>query len=273
MVLIIGVIALITINLIILSITSKSNHNHYGLERWTLPLIAPFQKTVTGTINSLRDLWRHYFFLVSAAEENERLRTALRREQEKNLHLHEIALSNARLRKLLSFQKNIEHRYISAEVIGKDPSSWFKTIIIDKGFVDGIDRGYPVVVTEGIVGQIMAVSDHYAKVLLIIDSNSAADALVQRTRARGIIQGQATDQYIFKYVLRKYPVRVDDIVVSSGLDGVFPKGISIGRVSSVTKGKSGIFQEINVTPSVDFEKLEEVLVLLIPSKHEVVKSE
>ena len=95
-----------------------------------------------------------------------------------------------------------------------------------------------VVIPEGIAGQTTEVSAHYSKVLLIIDHNSAVDALVQRDRARGIIKGGSADQCIFKYVLRKHDVVVDDIVVSSGLDGVFPKGLSVGYVSGVVKPKS-----------------------------------
>jgi len=122
------------------------------------------------------------------------------------------------------------------------------------------------VVPKGIAGQVTDVSANYSKVLLIIDHNSAVDALVQNDRARGIIQGDAAGQCLFKYVLRKHDIKIGDIVVSSGLDGVFPKGLAVGYVSAVVKPKSGIFQEVTVIPYVDFEKLEEVLIVLNPKK-------
>ena len=151
---------------------------------------------------------------------------------------------------------------LAAEVIGKDPSSWFKTIIIDKGSTDGVGRGDPVVVPEGIAGQIMEVAENYSKVLLIIDRNSAVDSLVQRTRARGVIKGESIRQCTLEYVLQKNEVKAGDTIVSSGLDGVYPKGLRVGEVSEVNTGSSGIFKEVIVNPYVDFEKLEEVLVIV-----------
>jgi rod shape-determining protein MreC len=150
---------------------------------------------------------------------------------------------------------------LAAEVIGRDPSSWFKTIIVNKGMEDGVQEGVPVVVPEGVVGLVVEVASNYSKVLLIIDQNSAVDGLVQRTRSRGVIQGNPSGECIFKYVLRKHEVILGDTVVSSGMDGVFPKGLRIGRVSEIIKLNAGIFQEIIVTPYVDFEKLEEVLII------------
>ena len=119
-----------------------------------------------------------------------------------------------------------------------------------------------MIVAEGIVGQVSNVASHYAKVFLITDRNSAVDALVQRNRARGVINGNLSDQCFLKHTLRKYDINVGDAVVSSGVDGVFPKGLRIGNVSKVVKHDSRIFQEITVAPYVDFEKLEEVFVVL-----------
>ena len=112
------------------------------------------------------------------------------------------------------------------------------------------------------MGQIMAVSYHYAKVLLLTDRSSAIDALVQRTRTRGIVEGAAKAYCQFKYVVRKANIGVGDMVVSSGLDGVFPKGLRVGSVTETAKGPSGIFQEVSIRPFVDFERLEEVLVIV-----------
>ena len=268
MVMIVGVIVLIAVNIILLSVFNRRYVSYYRPGRIAISLIAPFQKASTSSIRFVRDIWRHYFFVVNVAKENDNYQKALNKAFENNIQLKEFELSNSRLRNLLNFKKTITDRVLSAEVIGKDPSPWFKTVLIDKGENDGVETGMAVVVPKGIAGQVTDVSANYSKVLLIIDHNSAVDALVQNDRARGIIQGDAAGQCLFKYVLRKHDIKIGDIVVSSGLDGVFPKGLAVGYVSAVIKPKSGIFQDVTVSPYVDFEKLEEVLIVLNPKKQE-----
>jgi rod shape-determining protein MreC len=272
MVMIIGVLVLIAANVIALSVTSR----HYkvsGPGSVAISLVAPFQGVVTGSIRFVRGLWKHYFFLVSAAKENDELKKTVSYAAEEHNRCSELNLANIRLRSLLNFQQSMPHQVLAAEVIGKDPSPWYKTIMIDKGKDDGVEKGMAVVIPEAIAGQVMDVSTHYSKVLLIIDPNSAVDAVVQKTRARGIIKGESSGRCLFKYVLRKDDVRVGNRVVSSGLDGVFPKGLGVGHVSGVIRRTSGIFQEVTVIPSVDFEKLEEVLVVLTPPEHEFVSGQ
>ena len=263
MVLIVGGVVLITVNVILLSVTSKSQSTS-GFGRVGLSFVAPFQELVTRSVRFAREIWGHYFFLVSVYQENEELKKSLNDAIEKNNQWNELKLANDRLRNLLSFQKSLTNRVVAAEVIGKDPSVWFKTVIIDKGKADGLQKGLPVVLPQGIAGQAIEASDRYSKVMLIIDRNSAVDALVQRSRARGIIKGASADQCRFEFVLRKNDVQVGDTVVTSGFDGVYPKGLRIGHVSDLSERSSDIFYEITVTPFVDFEKLEEVLVILRP---------
>lgn len=271
MVMAVAVIVLIAVNIIVLSITGSRGSSPGSAGRIAIFLLAPIQDAVAGSIRSIRGVWEHYFFLVSAAKENDALKKALNLAVERNNQCIEIELANSRIRKFFDFRKTKSEEVLAAEVIGKDPSSWFRTIIIDKGKAEGVKKGFPVVVPEGIAGQVVDVSSHYSKVLLIVDRNSAVDALVQRTRARGIIKGESVDRYIFNYVLRKNDVKVGDMVVSSGLDGVYPKGLRIGNVSEVIKRNSGIFQDVAVIPTVDFEKLEEVLIILKTHNDEFVK--
>jgi len=262
-VVIVGAILLIAVNVIILSVTS-TRYPSFGPGRIVVALIAPFQNAVVETFRAAGDVWRHYFLLVGVSRENEELKRTLGRLREENHQLQEVALSNRRLRSLLAFQKSSERRAVAAEVIGTDPSPWFQSIIIDKGKKDGLSKSLPVVVPDGVVGQVVEAAGHYSRVLLIIDQNSAVDALVQRTRARGIVAGAAESGCTFKYVLRKHDVQVSDVVVTSGLDGVFPKGLRVGQVSGVVKRAAGIFQEVSVMPYANFETLEEVLVILTP---------
>ncbi len=267
---IVGVVVLIVVNIIALSISSHRQPLQ-GHGRIAIYLIAPFQKTVTNSIRFVKGIWKHYFFLVTTAQENDRYRKALRKTRESANRCSELKLANDRLRDLIHFKKRIHSGVIAAEVIAKDPSPWFKAVIIDKGEKDSIKKGMAVVVSEGIVGQVVDISAGYSKVLLMIDHNSSVDAMVRRTRARGVILGESTRRCQFNYVLRKNDVEVGDTVISSGLDGVYPKGLVVGNVVGVVKRSYGIFQEVTVMPGVDFEKLEEVLVILNSPVHKFVE--
>ncbi len=273
MLLIVGAIVLIVVNIIILYI-SGSRYRSFGFGRVAIFFVAPLQEAVTDSIRFTKGIWNHYFYLVSTAQENDNLKIKLSQAVAKNSQYNEVELSNQRLRNLLNFKETTTSKILAAEVISVDPSSWFKAIIIDKGSLDGVEKGLPVVIRQGIAGQVVNVSSRYSKIMLIIDRNSSVDALVQRTRARGIIKGEATaKQCLFKYVLRKDDVRVGDKIVASGLDGVFPKGLPVGDVKEVVRRSSGVFQEVRVVPYIDFEKLEEVLVILNPPKYEFVSKQ
>jgi len=273
MLLIVGAIVLIVVNITILYI-SGSRYRSFGFGRVAIFIVAPVQEAVTDSIRFAKGIWNHYFYLVSVAQENDNLTKQLSRAVAKNSQYNEVELSNQRLRDLLNFKETTTSKILAAEVISVDPSSWFKAVIIDKGSLDGVERGLPVVIRQGIAGQVVDVSSRYSKIMLIIDRNSSVDAMVQRTRARGIIKGEATaGQCLFKYVLRKDDVRVGDKIVASGLDGVFPKGLPVGDVKEVVRRNSGVFQEVRVVPYIDFEKLEEVLVILNPPKYEFVSKQ
>jgi rod shape-determining protein MreC len=261
MILVAVVIGLVALNIILLTITGKQTQAPAGLGRTVLILVSPFQGHLTAFVQSVKDVWNQYFFLVSTAQENQRLKRELGQHLQQLNHCTETQLANDRLRHLLGFQEEVSRPMIPAQVVGRDPSPWSKTVIVDKGSQDGVRQGAPVVIPEGIVGVVVEASGRYAKVLLLIDPNSAIDALVQRTRARGIVKGGGAGYCVFDYVLRKHEINVGDTVVSSGLDGVFPKGLRVGRVSEILRLNAGIFQKVSVTPYVNFEVLEEVFII------------
>ena len=260
-VLILAGILLITLNILLLAITIRRPAS-YGLNRAMLAFAAPFQELATRTVTAAETMWQDYFFLVAAARENQVLRQQLDHALQQTTQYRELEIENARLRELLSFKRSLPGAAIAAEIIGKDPSAWFKTVILDKGAADGVQRGLPAVTTRGVVGQIVDVSAHQSKLMLIIDRNSAADALVQRTRARGIVKGTSNEECYLDYVLYEDEVRVGDEVVASGFDGVYPKGLLIGAVTAVNFQGSDFFKEVKITPAVDFDKLEDVLIIL-----------
>jgi rod shape-determining protein MreC len=262
---ILGIFFFMAANIFLLTIVGRNRTASSFLPyRIALSIVAPFQEITTRWIRFNKDIWYHYFYLVSAARENNRLRKIIADNEAKLNKYEELTQANQRFRRLLDFKQTLTRPIVAAEVIGKDPSRWFKTVIIDKGKADGVEKGHPVVIPQGIAGQIIEVSRKHAKVLLLVDRNSAVDALVQRSRARGIIKGGGEEQCTFEYLLRKDDVKIDDIIISSGLDGVYPKGLSIGRVTHVDRPPAGVFQHVTVSPFVDFEKLEEVVVILPP---------
>ncbi len=262
-VIIIAVVFLFTANIIALTLADDPYPSTWP-GKILISVISPFQEITDKTLRFVEGVWRNYFSLVSASRENERLKKALTIALEKNKDRIEVELSNLRLRNLLNFKNTMNMEALACEVIAKDPSALIRTVIINKGEMDGLSQGMPVVVPEGVVGRIIELSGHYAKVLLAVDINSGVDALIQRTRARGIVKGAIYGNCRLDYVIWREDVKKEDVVISSGLDGVYPKGFRLGRVSDIVKNNSGIFQEIIVEPFVDFEKLEEVLVLLNP---------
>jgi rod shape-determining protein MreC len=260
-VLILAGILFLTVNLIMLAVTTRRPAAS-GLGRAMIAFVAPFQELATRVVKTVQDGWWNYLFLVSVAQENQQLLKELGASRQKIIQQSELELENQRLRELLGFKRSLPAPAIAAEIIGKDPSAWFKTVIIDKGSTDGLRRGLPAVSSLGVVGQIIEVSARQSRLMLIIDRNSGADALVQRTRARGIVKGTSQDDCYLDYVLHADDVRVGDLVVSSGFDGVYPKGLLIGTVSAVDFKGGDFFKDVQITPAVDFDKLEEVLIIL-----------
>ena len=260
-VLILAGILLISVNLILLAVATRRPVAS-GLGRTAIAFVAPFQELTHCVVKTVRNVWWRYLFLSSVAGENQRLLQELGAAQQHIVQQRELELENQRLRDLLEFKRSLQSPAVPAEIIGRDPSAWFKTVIVDKGHADGLRRGMPVVSSLGVVGQIIEVSGRQSRLLLIIDRNSGVDALVQRTRARGIVKGTSQDECYLDYVLHADDVRAGDLVVTSGYDGIYPKGLLIGTVEAVDFKGGDFFKEVQITPAVDFDKLEEVLVIL-----------
>jgi rod shape-determining protein MreC len=222
---------------------------------------APFQKASTFVIENTHGVFKKYLFLVHLQKENVRLKQRIAELQEANHQMKEMALANERLQKLLQFREKISLTVVAAEVIGQDPSSWFKSVTINKGEKDGLRKGMAVISSEGVVGQILKTASHYSTVLLITDYNSAIDSIIQRTRAKAIVEGKGENRCQLKYLLRTEEVNVGDIVVTSGLSGNFSKGLKVGEIQKVDKKGHGVFQYAELVPSVNLNRLEEVLII------------
>jgi rod shape-determining protein MreC len=256
----VGVGLFVAINLIVISMTSRQNLQVQGPEKILITLTAPFQMALQRSVYFVSTVWKNYFACVSKAQESIILENQLAQVRQIENQNRELIMENARLKKFVAFTSPASGSYVAARVIARDPSPWFKTLMIDKGERHGLTKNAPILVPEGIVGQITRVSPNFSRVLLITDRNSAVDALVQNTRSRGIVKGGDDNRCVFVYALRKEEIQTGEVIVTSGLDQVFPKGLKIGTVLDVEKDHSRLFQDIVIQTSVDFDKLEEVLV-------------
>jgi len=257
----VGVALFIAINFVVLSMSSRESLPVNGIERLFITITTPAQRAVTNSIQFIGNIWTTYFVSVLAVKENVELRKKLGSAIEIQNRYEELKLENIRLKRFVNFTDQASGTYVAAQIIARDPSPWFKTIMIDKGLNSGLAKDNPVLVSEGIVGKIVKVSSNSSRVLLIINRNSAVDGLVQNSRVRGIVKGNEDDNCSFVYTLRNDNIKPGEIIISSGMDQIFPKGLTIGRVLKVSKGHSQLFQNISIETSVDFDKIEEVLVI------------
>ncbi|MFH1950137.1 MAG: rod shape-determining protein MreC [Pseudomonadota bacterium] len=262
---------LICLALFLLSSNSGLRQPWNPAEQLIVEIAAPFQKLVKQTINLTKDFWSNYFYLIDVRHENRVLKREINSLGRENSRYRELLATQARLRQLLQFKEIIRRPVVAAQVIGLDPTGWFKSVIIDKGKSAGLKLDMPVVNASGVVGRIVSVSTDYAKVLLIIDQNSAVDCLMQRSRDRGMVKGLSSGVCKMDYMAKSSDAVVGDMVITSGMGGIFPKGLPVGKISGVKEGSGELFKEIDVTPSVDFSKLEEVLVIQTKRRDEKMK--
>ena len=255
--------AVIFLTTAMLTISSRINNvERFAFIDWLLLEITfPFQKAVTYSTEALSDLFDSYVLLVNLKRENVALKRMVAKLREENNFLREKAIASERLRNLLRFSKKIPGTMLPVQIIGIDPSSWFRTIVIDKGTKHGVNRGMAVVSPEGIVGHVLQASPHCAKVLLITDFNSSIDAIIQRGRARGLVEGNGENLCRLKFAPRTHDIQLGDRVVTSGLGGRYPKGLVIGKISKIKKKSYGLFQQAEIIPGVNFVRLEEVFVI------------
>ncbi|HUK39748.1 MAG TPA: rod shape-determining protein MreC [Candidatus Acidoferrales bacterium] len=224
-------------------------------------LMRPLQIAAQGATGWIKEIDQRYATVAGFRAENERLRKRIQELEIERSKLLEAGATNRHLQQLLGFRSHLPSGSITASIIGNSASSWFQSCLLDKGSVEGIQKGMAVVTPLGVVGQVVSVTGHSAKVLLITDANSGVDVLVQRTRARGIVSGSLENVTIMKYVKRSEDIQEGDRLITSGLDGVFPKGLMVAIVVKVHKQSLGLFQHVEVLPAVSSAQVEEVLVV------------
>ncbi len=230
------------------------------LSRFVLAVTYYPQKFVSASTSKVVSVWYRYLDLVELREDNMRLQEEIDILRQERFELSEAEVQNKRLKKLLKFKEISSYPVVSANVIGASPSILrSQVVIVDKGTGSGITQGMPVASYDGIVGRILVSADKSSEVLLITDPVSAVDAYVHRTRARGIVKGTGSG-CMMQYIEKKSDVSIGDKVISSGKDGFFPKGVIIGTVTDIEA--DGSFITATVSPHVDLNSLEEVVIIL-----------
>ena len=226
-----------------------------------LEVMHPLQVGVATLVQGTRQVFGQYRDLLSVHQTNEVLRARLESLEQTQERLIELELANRRLELLLGLRMQSSGTPIAARVIGRNPGTWTHTAVLDKGERHGIQKGMAVLTPSGVVGQVMSTSPHAAHLLLISAANSGVDALVQRSRVSGIVSGTIAGNCRLKYIQRGSDVEVGDVIITSGLDGVFPKGQQIGHVVRVATRDDEMFQDVEVMLSAELAKIEEVLVV------------
>ncbi len=262
--------------LILLSYNLKYDSSTSFAKKIVLEAAAPVQKILKASIEGVSNAWMRYIHLVGLEADNRILKSKIAALQTEVILYKEGYLEAQRLQKILSLQNDYHYSSIAARVIGREQAALSKTFWINKGSAHGLKSGMPVIVPPGLIGRLTDVSWHSSKVLLLIDENSNVDALIQRTRVQGIVRGAGSRGCMVRYISKIQDVKEGDVIMTSGMSNIFPKGLLIGTVSQVEHKDVGLFLKIQVTPFVDFSTLEEVLILTadqqkVPSEKKTIK--
>ncbi len=256
-----GAVLLVTVGLLVSTGPTGS-----GVGRSVGLLGAPLQVVVRGAVDGVGGVVDRYLLLVGAREEAERLRREVADLRRELASVEEVFQENRRLRELLEFRSGSALPLVAARVVGRSATPWRHTVVIDKGRAQGVALDAPVLTPAGVVGRVYQVSDAASRVILITDPNSAVDALVQRTRAQVVVEGNLGDRCRVLYLPRGERVEVGDRIVTSGMGGVFPKGLFLGKVARVERRPGEVFQRVELEPGADLRRLEEVLVAVRPEE-------
>jgi rod shape-determining protein MreC len=234
------------------------------LEAVTFGVFAQMQRAVSGGTSGVRRVWSGYVSLRHLKTENDDLKRQLADAQVDLQRQRALADRSRGLERLLGLRDQSKLMTTAAEIIAAGATPDFRTVTIDKGSRDGLRADMAIIAPAGVVGRVAVASAHAAKVQLLVDRNAAAGAIIERSRAQGLVVGGGDDERLrMDHVSEAADIAVGDVVMTSGIEGIYPKGFAIGRVESVEKNGPA-YSRIVVKPAVDFRALEEVLVVLTP---------
>jgi len=209
----------------------------------------------------VRYMFDSYINLVGVKKENLELKKRLEILQLENQRLNELDKENKRLKSVLHLVEQNPSTMIAARVVGEDIKNWFRSIIIDKGRDHGIREKMPVVTPRGVVGQAVEINKWHSKVMIINDTNSSVDVYIDGKNSRGILEGTGQTTLKLKYVLKNDEIAIGDKLITSGKDGIYPKGLPAGIIITINRNKAGIFSDVDVMPFNNYKRLDEVLII------------
>ncbi len=259
------VLVLVGVAVFAMHITAPDRSQLTPLETRVKDTLAPVQEKLVFAGKWVRTWVSFPFEMVHLARENKELKESVDRLNGQIRQMREYELENQRLKELLDYQtnNNLQGHTVVASVIGRDPGNWFGTITLNKGLKDRVRVGSSVLVASGLVGRVAAVSNNTAEVILITDPRSGVGCILQKSRTPGILEGVVSGSNLVRmiHIPVAQEVKVGEVVITSGIGSLFPKGIPIGRVENISKEPSGLFKTAVVKPYVDLTRLEEVLIL------------
>lgn len=227
-----------------------------------LGTVASVQSPTSSVIMPLINLRKFLGNIGGLSAENSRLKTEISDLKQEIISLVEAKEENMRLKKLINFKEGTPHRTTLARVIGRSTDEWQSTLILDKGSDDGVYKNMPVVVAEGLVGQVIMVTESASKVRLLIDPRSGVSAQLMKSRGIGIAEGDLNTGLTLNYIESSDSISEEELVLTSGLGGVYPRGLLIGQIESYKETPDMLYKKAKIKSKVDFSGLEEVLVIL-----------
>jgi rod shape-determining protein MreC len=270
LIILVGVLFLQVLGLAVQVKTGANEDKDTRLIRmWALGAITPFERALVWVQNSTGNVWHNYFYLRGVRAENRQLKEQIEQMRLEQVRLTEDAAQARRLQTLLAFKEQFISKTVAAQVIGTSGSDLSRIVTIDKGENAGIKRDMAVITADGIVGKVLFVSPNLAQVLLISDQSSGVGAILDKSRLQGVLRGTANGEVALERVMSDEQVQPGETVLTSGGDQIFPKGLPVGTVTQVGKGKD-LFLSINIKPAANLSKLEEVLVLTEKQERESV---
>ena len=230
-------------------------------------ILYPFQFVGVRSITLVKEFFSSIEKNKQLQEELAQVKKMLEQYEQSQYEYEEIKRENRRLRNLIGIQSDMQYETVIAEIVAKSPQDYYKTLIVNRGKNSGIEKWMPVVAyqneTRCVVGKVIDVQQFSARIQPLIDQSSYIGVMLMESRYSGILQGQSpiSDNCLMQYVDRRSEINYGDLVITSGMGGVFPKGIIVGEIVSVSKKRYGIFQEAIVKPVVDYGRLEEVYII------------
>jgi rod shape-determining protein MreC len=260
LIILVGVLFLQVLGLAVQVKRSSENESTRLIRIWTVAAVTPLEKSLVWIQSSTHNLWHNYLYLRGVRQENRDLKAEIERLRLEQVRLNEDAQQARRLQALLAFKEQYIAQTIAAQVVGSSGSEQSRAIYIDKGNRDGVKPDMAVITADGVVGKVLRVFHSTSQVLLINDQSSGVGAILEKSRLQGVLRGTPAGEVVLEKVMSDEQVQPGEPLLTSGGDGIFPKGMPVGTVTKVSPGPE-LFLSIRVKPAVNLGKLEEVLVI------------